>query len=543
MRLHHTHIVPVFGVGEHEGLHYYIMQFIRGQGLDTILREIVRFCAKTDTSASPEPSVDLRRSTTLACALLTGQFEPGGDEDFETAGLSRTESNTVIAPADMGAFAQAPEQSHQSELTRQSEPQYFRSVARIGIQVAEALEYAHQQGILHRDIKPSNLLLDAQGQVWVADFGLAKDQGSDELTMTGEIVGTLLYMAPERFHGKCDRRSDVYGLGLTLYEMVALRPPYEAADRHVLMQRVLNDRPAWLKSIAPTVPRDLETIIEKAIVRDPAQRYLTAAAVADDLQRFLEDRPSQARRTSRTERLVRWCRCNPGLATLMSAVALLLLLVTAVSSTAAIRLNRERDRTRAVYLENRGTLYAAQIHLAHSAWDDAQVPRAEEILAGPPCVPVGPDDPELRGWEWRYLQRLCQSEALTLTDSETNLFCVAFSPDGRWLAAGGWDGRVRLWDLASEGPECRVLSGHGKEVHQVTFSPDSRTLASAGSDYRVRFWNVETGRESGSLTARRYDEVCRVQSRWQPHRHSRRGPHDRHLGRDRPPPSGDVSGA
>ncbi len=306
---------------------------------------------------------------------------------------------------------------------------------------------------------------------------------------------------PERFHGKCDRRSDVYGLGLTLYEMVALRPPYEAADRHVLMQRVLNDRPAWLKSIAPTVPRDLETIIEKAIVRDPAQRYLTAAAVADDLQRFLEDRPSQARRTSRTERLVRWCRRNPGLATLMSAVALLLLLVTAVSSTAAIRLNRERDRTRAVYLENRRTLYAAQIHLAHSAWDDAQVPRAEEILAGPPCVPVGPDDPELRGWEWRYLQRLCQSEALTLTDSETNLFCVAFSPDGRWLAAGGWDGRVRLWDLASEGPECRVLSGHGKEVHQVTFSPDSRTLASAGSDYRVRFWNVETGRESGSLTA------------------------------------------
>ena len=131
--------------------------------------------------------------------------------------------------------------SHRSELSTQPEAQYFRSVARIGVQVAEALEYAHQQGILHRDIKPSNLLLDAQGEVWVTDFGLAKDQDSDELTTTGEIVGTLLYMAPERFQGKCDQRSDVYGLGVTLYELVALRPPYEAADRHTLMQRVLSE--------------------------------------------------------------------------------------------------------------------------------------------------------------------------------------------------------------------------------------------------------------------------------------------------------------
>ena len=184
---------------------------------------------------------------------------------------ARTEAHPDQGSASRSSTSPLPRKSDQSELSAQPEAQYFRSVARIGIQVAEALDYAHQQGILHRDIKPSNLLLDAHGEVWVTDFGLAKDQGSDELTMSGEIVGTLLYMAPERFQGKCDQRSDVYGLGLTLYELVALRPPYEAADRHTLMQRVLTEVPPGLRSVSPLVPHDLETIIQKASARDPGR--------------------------------------------------------------------------------------------------------------------------------------------------------------------------------------------------------------------------------------------------------------------------------
>src|SRR5262249_39972817 len=142
--------------------------------------------------------------------------------------------------------------------------QYWHSVARIGIQVAEALAYANQQGVLHRDIKPSNLLLDTQGVVWITDFGLAKasDSGAD-LTHTGDIVGTIRYMAPERFKGQADARSDIYGLGLTLYELLTLRAAFPEKDRHRLMQQVMNDEPPRPRQHDPAIPRDLETIVLK----------------------------------------------------------------------------------------------------------------------------------------------------------------------------------------------------------------------------------------------------------------------------------------
>ena len=148
----------------------------------------------------------------------------------------------------------------------------------------------------------------------MADFGLAKTAEADDLTHTGDILGTIRYMAPERFSGQCDARSDVYSLGLTLYELVALRPAYEASDRHRLMERVLHEEPERLRKLAPGVPRDLETIIAKATARDPAGRYATAAALAEDLRRFVEDRPIRARRVSAAERLARWCRRNTVLA-------------------------------------------------------------------------------------------------------------------------------------------------------------------------------------------------------------------------------------
>ena len=498
-RLHHTHIVPVFGVGEHDGLHYYIMQFIRGQGLDSVLREVKRLRRELNESGACDPSVGTGLTTTLAHGLSTGQFQPSATPAQKPRDADATEAQFDLRPQTRVNPSDSAIANHQSALSTQPEAQYYRSVARIGVQVGEALEYAHQQGILHRDIKPSNLLLDAKGEVWVTDFGLAKDQGSDELTVSGEIVGTLLYMAPERFQGKCDQRSDVYGLGVTLYELVSLRPPYEAADRHTLMRRVLSEGPSRLKSEVPSVPPDLETIIEKAIAREPNDRYPTASALADDLQRFLDDKPIQARRASHRERLARWCRRNPWLATLLFVVTALLMVITIISSAAAFWLNNERERSRAAYLENRRTLYHAQIHLANVAWEDSQIRRAEEILESPPCVPGGPDEPELRGWEWNYLRRLCRNAALTLKDSETELFTVAFSPDGHHLAAGGWDGKIRLWKLDTEVPQCVVLSGHEKEVHQVTFSPDGHTLASAGSDSKVRLWNVATGSEIGAL--------------------------------------------
>ena len=188
-------------------------------------------------------------------------------------------------------------------------------MAHIGIQVADALEYANRRGILHRDDKPSNLLLDGHGNGWVADFGLAKTAEADDLTHTGDILGTIRYMAPERrFSGHCDARSDVYSLGLTLYELLALRPAFEASDRHALIERVLYEQPEPLRKRAAGVPRDLETIVAKAMARDPAARYATAGALAEDLRRFVEDRPIRGRRISAPERAWRWCRRNKRLA-------------------------------------------------------------------------------------------------------------------------------------------------------------------------------------------------------------------------------------
>ena len=165
----------------------------------------------------------------------------------------------------------------------------------LGIQVAEALEYAHRQGTLHRDIKPSNLLLDGQGTVWVADFGLAKVSDSDDLTHPGDIVGTVRYMAPERFEGRCDARSDVYALGLTLYELLARRPAFDKADRAELVRQVTAAEPPRLRTLDPTIPRDLGQLAStKAIEREPSRRFADAVTLADDLRRFLDDRPVRA---------------------------------------------------------------------------------------------------------------------------------------------------------------------------------------------------------------------------------------------------------
>src|SRR5262249_36223032 len=173
--------------------------------------------------------------------------------------------------------------------------QFARSVARVGVQVAEALAYAHREGVIHRDIKPSNLLLDADSRVWITDFGLAKTDG-DALTHTGDLLGTLRYMAPERFRGWSDPRSDVYSLGLTLYEMLLLRPAFEVDVRPKLVPRVTRGDPVPPGQVGRKIPRALEPIALKAIDKEPSRRYQSAGELAADLRRFVEDEPIRARR-------------------------------------------------------------------------------------------------------------------------------------------------------------------------------------------------------------------------------------------------------
>jgi serine/threonine protein kinase/tetratricopeptide (TPR) repeat protein len=401
-RLHHTNIVPVFGVGCQDGHHYYVMQFIQGQSLDVVLDELrrqKRHRSNTTTLPDPEaagntaqrdgasPRVRSTRvgdlgvtATDVANSLLTGRFAVTNPPDAE---LTRTEgvegATELLSPQALSLTlpesAQKPEGPSSLDLSylglsgsapslsgaahslgvsadrsslSESDRHFYRGVARVGVQVALALDYANNQGIFHRDIKPSNLLLDTRGNVWVTDFGLAKASDAADLTHTGDILGTIRYMAPERFGGQCDIRSDIYSLGLTLYELASLQPAYEGSERHRLMDRVLHEDPVRLRKVAPTVPRDLETIVEKAIARDPGQRYPSAAALAEDLQRFLDDKPVKARQTTSVERVARWCRRNPALAALSGGL-LVLLVGTAVASTiAAARFSVMADKERQI---------------------------------------------------------------------------------------------------------------------------------------------------------------------------------------------------
>ena len=202
---------------------------------------------------------------------------------------------------------------------------YWRSVARIGAQIADGLDYAHRHGVVHRDIKPSNLLIDVEGNAWITDFGLAKHREHGDLTRSGDVVGTLRYMAPEQFFGKADLRVDIYGLGVTLYELLTLRPAFPDTQQAALFRQKTTASPVAPRRINRRIPRDLETIVLKASAPEASRRYGTAGEFAADLQRFLEDRPIHARRSTPQERLWRWCRRNPAMA-LSSGTALVLLI-------------------------------------------------------------------------------------------------------------------------------------------------------------------------------------------------------------------------
>ena len=341
-RLHHTNIVPVFDFGEHDGILYYVMQYIPGQSLDRVLADVRRLRDPGSAAIAAPASGGDRLARSVAVGLVTGRFLGRSDDGDEHPEPASTDVGSATDPA--GApmpYPALPDGDGSGSVpslgsaTGPGQARYHREVARIGAQVADALAHAHALGVLHRDVKPSNLLLDARGDAWVADFGLAKLEESEDLTDTGDVLGTLRYMAPERFDGKSDRRGDIYALGATLYEMIVLRPAFDAPDRARLMRQILENEPDSLRKLDRRVPRDLETIVHKAMARDPSARYQTAAVMAEDLRLFLQDRPIAARRSTPIERTWRWCRRNPIVAG-MAASLLVVFLASFVAVTAAL---------------------------------------------------------------------------------------------------------------------------------------------------------------------------------------------------------------
>lgn len=357
-QLHHTNIVSVFGVGEESGRHFYAMQFVDGVSLHEIL-DLMRRRPGSIDGAILDSRAGAANAIDAVAALRRVRF--GDFRDSQTNARHNTTDSqhrssdaswsTGTAGSDHEVEPTEEDRDHGQLITKKTEEapdiglgqDQWRSVVRIGVQVADALHYAHGHGILHRDIKPANLLLDGHGTVWVADFGLAKVSETDSLTKTGDVVGTLQYMAPEQLDGKADLRTDIYGVGLTLYELLTQRPVCDGGTYRELFRQKQNPNQLISFDRQRNIPRDLETVIHKTLEWDPAKRYASAGELADDLTRILNDRPVHARRVTVVEHVWRWCRRNRAVAGLGAAVACLMLLLPIVLGWGFVREHRQRE--------------------------------------------------------------------------------------------------------------------------------------------------------------------------------------------------------
>ena len=540
--LHHTHIVPVFDVGQVGGLCYYAMQRIEGSGLDWVVRHLRRsrptlpeggggpasgrFVVPDAQSASGYSSINARLgqlwirvssgwlkrqhrhngvdqavNSPATIIPLLPPSQPGirsgvrsqsglGDSTaswshgsrqtrLESSRVSTDPASSAIVPGSQGSLAALdPAPRRRDDEPVPFDPPrgsaYFRWVAEVGLQSADALAHAHHQGVIHRDVKPSNLLIDGKGNIWVTDFGLARRLADPGLTHHDSLLGTPRYMSPEQARtGSIDGRTDVYSLGATLYELLTLRPPFDGRSAAELIEQIGQQEPAPPSTVDPRVPRDLETIVLKALAKRPSDRYLTAAELGEDLARYLNHEPVKARRISPVGRLWRVARRHPGITGVTTAAAIL---IVAITTFAYVRVLTARDEAIRAGKVTRQALDKAEesnkkeraemkqrLVKTVEGFDHSDAPnrRSQGLESIRETVAVGPDAalrPKLRDEAVKFLV-LREVEARQPELATGGTHGLVFGPSGHRLAVVSEDDEeLAFWDVAHQQRENPPLS-------------------------------------------------------------------------------------
>jgi serine/threonine protein kinase len=332
--LHHTNIVPVYATGCERGVHFYAMQFIEGRTLAAVVEDL-RAQVQRQRPTKGVQTTPWEKGPELHDEPAASPESPAHDSWATAPGpLAPTRSDEKSKPA-------SPQFGISTD-TSTKNPAYFRTVAQLGIQAAQALEHAHQLGVVHRDIKPANLLIEhsplsaqESPRLWITDFGLAQVQSNASLTLTGDLVGTIRYMSPEQTLAKrvlLDHRTDIYSLGVTLYELLTLEPAFTGRNRHEVVHQIAFEEPRRPRQINKAIPEELETIILKTLEKNPAERYATAQELAEDLERFLKDEPIRAKRPTVVQRVRKWGRRHKPVVISAAAVVLFVLAAAPVTT-------------------------------------------------------------------------------------------------------------------------------------------------------------------------------------------------------------------